>query len=185
MDTATRMLVLINGYWASQVIHVAARLRLPDHLAGGPLTVAELATVASCDQSALRRLTRALVAVDVLADDDDGRIALTPLGAELCSDAQRKLGDWAEFVGRPSVWQAWGALEHSVRSGDTAFVAVNGRDVWQFRSENPEEGLIFDAAMTAISDGTAEAMLAAYDFSAASRRSWTSAVGTAVCSRRC
>ncbi len=166
MDTDARLLTLINGYRVSQAIYAAVRIGVFDHLAAGPLTVAELAAAAGCDQSALRRLARVLVAVEVLAEHDDGRVALSPLGAQLRSDAPGKLADWAGFVGRPAMWQAWGALEHSVRSGGNAFTAVHGRDVWQFRSGNPEEGQIFDAAMTAITHGIVEAMLAAYDFSA-------------------
>jgi hypothetical protein len=165
MDDAARLLALINGYRVSQAIYVASRLRLPDHLATGPMTVAELASAAGCDESALRRFARGLVALEVLAELDDGRISLGPLGQELRSDAPRKLRDWAVFVGRPSLWQAWGALEHSLRTGENAFASVHGQDVWQFRAERPDEGLIFDAAMTTISHGIVEEMLAAYDFS--------------------
>jgi O-methyltransferase len=58
-----------------------------------------------------------------------------------------------------------GALEHSVRTGENAFISVHGRDVWQFRSEDPGEGQIFDDAMSATAHGIVAAMLAAYDFS--------------------
>ncbi|GIH03041.1 methyltransferase [Rhizocola hellebori] len=165
MDASARLLGLINGYRVSQAVYVAARLGLADHLADEPMTIAGLASTVGCDGPALRRLVRGLVAVEVLAELDDGRIALAPLGQQLRSDAPGKLGDWAGFVGRPSTWQAWGALEHSVRTGQNAFVSVHGRDVWQFRAEDPAEGQIFDAAMTAIANNIVEAMLAAYDFS--------------------
>jgi O-methyltransferase domain/Dimerisation domain len=165
MDASARLLTLINGYRVSQAIYVASRLNLADHLANGSMTVADLAVAAGCDPAALRRLVRGLVAVDVLAERDDGQIALGTLGQQLRSDSPGKLRDWAGFVGRPSIWRAWGALEDSVRTGENAFTGVHGRDVWQFRSENPAEGQIFDAAMTALSHSIVGAVLAAYDFS--------------------
>ncbi|MEJ0067114.1 MAG: hypothetical protein WDM85_18285 [Caulobacteraceae bacterium] len=42
-DPAPRVTEMITGCWSTQVIHVAARLGLPDRLAAGPMTSAELA----------------------------------------------------------------------------------------------------------------------------------------------
>jgi len=108
MDASSRLLGLINGYRVSQAVYVACRLCLADHLAGGPKTVTELASAVGCDRSALLRLLRGRVAIEILSELDDGKIALTPMGQQLHSDAPGRLADWAGFVGRPSMWQAWG-----------------------------------------------------------------------------
>ena len=68
------------------------------------------------------------------------------------------------FVGRPYHWQAWGALLHGVRTGENAFRSVHGTDVWDYRAAHPEEGAIFDGAMTAIMLRANRHVLAAYDF---------------------
>jgi O-methyltransferase domain len=41
---------------------------------------------------------------------------------------------------------------------------VHGTDVWDYRAERPEEGAIFDRAMSALTGASNEALLAAFDF---------------------
>ena len=65
---------------------------------------------------------------------------------------------------RPDRWEAWGALLHSVRTGENAFRAVHGADVWTYRAAHPEESEIFDRAMVDLTRRDNEAFLAAYDF---------------------
>jgi hypothetical protein len=107
---------------------------------------------------------RALAAVGVLHEGDDGRFALTAIGECLRSDAAEPVGGWAAFVGRPHHWQAWGALLHGVRTGESPFRSVHGTDVWDYRAAHPEEGAIFNAAMTDIMRRANAHLLAAYDF---------------------
>jgi len=154
------LLRLINGYQASQAIHVAAVLGIADELAGGPRAVGELASVTATDEAALHRLLRALVAVDVLDEADDGTFGLTTLGDALRGPA----GAWAAFIGRPPHWASWGQLLHSVRTGESGFRAVHGVDVWEYRADRPEEAAAFDAAMTGLSRRVNAAVAAAHDF---------------------
>ena len=87
------------------------------------------------------------------------------MGDCLRTDSATPIGAWAEVVGSPYFWQAWGHLLHSVQTGENAFQDLNGKDVWQFRAEHPEHGATFDRAMTQFSRGSAEAVIRAYDFS--------------------
>jgi hypothetical protein len=68
-------------------------------------------------------------------------------------------------VGRPYHFAAWSHLLHSVRTGETAFTAVHGVDTWTYRAGHPEEGGVFDAAMTALSRRVTAGVLEAHDFS--------------------
>jgi O-methyltransferase domain/Dimerisation domain len=154
------ILRLINGYQVSQAIHVAAALGLADELAGGPRAVGDLASVTATDESALHRLLRALAAVEVVREEDDGTFGLTALGEALRGPA----GSWAAFIGRPPHWTSWGQLLHSVRTGESGFRAVHGVDVWEYRADRPEEAAIFDAAMTGLSRRVNAAVAAAHDF---------------------
>jgi hypothetical protein len=162
-DLRRHLLGLINGFRVSQALHVAAVLRLSDHLADGPRTAADLAAVIGCHPRSLHRLLRALATAGVYAQAPDGRFACTPLGDELRTGS---LGDWAAFAGAPSMWQAWGALGRSVRTGENAFASVYGEGVWEYRARDPAEGAAFDAAMAALSRHVAEAAIEAYDFAA-------------------
>jgi hypothetical protein len=153
------------GFQVSQAIHVAARLGIADLLAGGARTSDELAEETGTHADSLYRLLRALATVGVLHEEPGRRFALTPLGEPLRSDAEGSLAGWARFMGRPYFWEAWTALEHSVRTGENAFRAVHGTDVWSYRSEHPEESALFDGAMAALTGAANRAVLAAYDFS--------------------
>lgn len=155
---------LTNGYQVTQAIHVAAALRIADLLRDGPLDSDALAQETATHAPSLHRVLRALASVGVLHEGDDGRFALTAIGECLRSDADEPVGAWAAFVGRPYHWQAWGALLHGVRTGETAFRSVHGTDTWGYRAAHPEEGAIFNAAMTDVMRRANPHLLAAYDF---------------------
>jgi hypothetical protein len=155
---------LINGCQVSQALSVAATLGVADLLAAGPRTSDDLALESGADPDALYRLLRALAAVGVLREEDERRFALTALGEPLRSDVPGSLAGWAEFVGRPAFWQSWGALLHSVRTGENAFRHVHGADVWSWRAERPDENAAFDRAMASLTGGVDRALLEAYDF---------------------
>src|SRR5215211_3636005 len=155
---------LVTGYQVTQAIHVAAKLGLADLLADGPRGSDDLAAVAGAHPDALYRLLRALAGVGIVREETGRRFALTDLGACLRSDAPDSLAGWAAFVGEPSHWQAWGALEHGVRTGENAFRHVHGTDSWTFRARHPELSAGFDRAMTDLARQVAAAVLAAYDF---------------------
>ena len=155
---------LVDGYQVSQAIHVAATLGIADLLADGPRTADDLSTLSDSHAASLYRLLRALASVGVLHEDDDRRFALTDLGHCLRSDAPEPVGGWAEYIGRPYRWESWAYLIHSVRTGENAFRAAHGVDVWEYWSRAPEEGAILDRAMTHGSLATHRALLDAYDF---------------------
>src|SRR5271169_3948770 len=67
------------GILAAQAIYVAAKLRIPDLLASGPKTTAELASDSSAHAPALERLLRALSSLEIFAPTADGRFRNTPL----------------------------------------------------------------------------------------------------------
>jgi hypothetical protein len=155
---------LVNGFQVTQAIHVAAVLGIADLLIDGPRSSDDLAAVTASHPQALYRLLRALASVGVFREEADRRFALTDLGACLRSDAPESVGGWAAFVGEPYQWQAWGALLHSVRTGENAFRHVHGVDSWTYRARHPALSASFDRAMTDLSRQVSAAVLAAYDF---------------------
>ncbi|MBR1130300.1 methyltransferase [Bradyrhizobium iriomotense] len=159
------LLGLINGFQITQAIHVASVLRVADHLKDGARRIDELAILTKSHADSLYRLLRALAAIGVFHEGEDRAFALTPMGDCLRTDSAASIGAWAEVVGAPYYWQAWGHLLHSVETGENAFKSLNGQGVWQFRAEHPEHGATFDRAMTEHSRGSAEAVIRAYDFS--------------------
>jgi O-methyltransferase/methyltransferase family protein len=155
---------LINAYQVTQALHVAAVLGIADLLAGGGRTSDELAAATDAHPDTLYLLLRALASVGVFREEDDRRFTLTELGEDLRSDVPGSLAGWAAFVGRPASWEAWGALLHSVRTGENAYANVHGAGVWEHRSRHPEEQAAFDRAMTALTGHVNRSLLDAYDF---------------------
>jgi hypothetical protein len=158
------LLALINGYKVSKAISVVASLGIADLLAAGPRGVAELATATGSHPGSLYRLLRMVAAAGVLSEDGDRTFALTELGQLLRSDVPGSLVGYATFVGRPYHLEAWAGLDHSVATGENAFVAVHGERVWEWRAHEPAESAIFDRAMLSLTGGLADRVAESYDF---------------------
>jgi O-methyltransferase domain len=69
------------------------------------------------------------------------------------------------FVGRDYHWATWGDLLNSVRTGNTGTEHLFGTDIWNYRTQHPEETAIFNAAMASLSRNVVSAIAQAYDFS--------------------
>src|SRR5689334_12213575 len=67
----------------SRLVHLAATLKLPDHLAEGSRIAEELAPLTSTHAPALYRVMRSLASLGFFAEDAEHRFALRPLGAVL------------------------------------------------------------------------------------------------------
>jgi len=155
---------MVAGFRVSAALSVAAELGLSDELAGGPRTVGELAAAVGADEDTLGRLLRALVAVGVYGEKD-GSFENTALGEELRSDRPGSLRPLARTLQDPALWAAWGHLAHSVRTGENAFEALHGEDVWTHRQGDPKQNAIFNDNMAALSWLVGGAVADAYDFS--------------------
>ena len=155
---------LINGYQVTQAIHVAATLGIADLLQAGPRSSDDLAGATHVHPRTLYRLLRALASIGVVHEEADRYFALTPVGACLCSDAPEPLGPLAAFVARPYQFTRWAHLLHSVQTGENAARHVHGMSDWEYFERHPEEGAIFDRAMSGLSRIFAPAVLQAYDF---------------------
>ena len=164
MSPVEELRAMITGFRLSAALCVAADLGVSDELAGGPRPVAELAKAVSADPDTLHRLLHALATLGVYTEHKDGSFANTPLGEGLRSDVVGSMRPLARTLRDPAIWAAWGHLGHSVRTGENAFRALHGMDVWVHRQDNPEDNAIFNDNMTAISALVADAVATSYDF---------------------
>jgi cyclopropane fatty-acyl-phospholipid synthase-like methyltransferase len=160
---------MVTGFRLSAALSVAADLGLSDELADGPRTVPELAASVPADEDSLRRLLHALATVGVYDEQDGDSFATTALGDGLRSDVRGSMRPLAQTLADPALWAAWGHLGHSVRTGDNAFHALHGTDVWTYREAHPESNAVFNANMTALAFHVAHAVAETYDFSGLAR----------------
>ena len=149
----------------TQTIYAAAALGLADLLAAGSRGADDLAAATGAHAPSLRRLLRALASFGVVAEEPDGRFALTVEGACLRADAPGSLRATVLLSGSSS-YRTWGELPHSVRTGESAFQRAWGLYPWDFYARHPERAALFDAAMAGLSTRETGAIVAAYDFGA-------------------
>jgi ubiquinone/menaquinone biosynthesis C-methylase UbiE len=167
VDSADRLpsqlMRLIDGFVTTQLIYVAAKLGVPDVLADGPRTGAEIADAVGADRDALVRVLRGLVTDEVLAEADDDRFALTPLGG--CLRSMRG----AALARGDVYYDAAAGLLATVREGGTAFEHVHGEHFFDHLARHPEREAAFQESMAARSEQEARDVAAAYDFAGVRR----------------
>jgi hypothetical protein len=158
------LLQLVTGYQAAQVVHVAAQLRLADVLADGPQEIEDLADATGTHAPSLARLVRMLAALGIVAQEADGRICLTSLGAPLRAGVPGSVRDRVLFLVGEWFWRSWGELLYGVRTGKPAFDHVFGMSNFEYWEHNPEAGSIHDAFFTALAQLTTPPLVAGYDY---------------------
>jgi ribosome-associated toxin RatA of RatAB toxin-antitoxin module len=156
---------LICGQFCTQLVAAAAHLGLADQLVRGPLGAAEVARASGTQPDATYRLMRALSAVGVLHEHVDQKFSLSPVGECLRSDLPGSLAPMAKFLGEGWHSAVWSELMSALRSGESPFRKVHGSSVFQWFAAHPKEAATFNDAMTSFGALTAQAVVAAYDFS--------------------
>lgn len=165
-DPATDLMKLIGGFQTSQAISVFAELCIADILKSDALHIDAISQATECHPRSLYRLLHMLASIGVLEERTERCFKLTPIGDCLRSNSPSKRSAWARYAGRPYVWQAWGDMMHSVKTGELSFSHLHGANLWEWRSKAPDETEIFDAAMSELSGAAGRAIASSYDFSA-------------------
>ena len=155
----------IGGFRVSQLIFVAAKLRVADHLAAGPASVRDLARATGAHDDALYRVLRTLAGFGIFAEDENRTFRLTPSAEYLRSDVPGSLRTTAEVVGEDWMWRAWGGLLQSVTSGETAFDREYGESTWEWFATHDAAAALFDRFMEEVTSADARAIVEAFDFS--------------------
>src|SRR3954467_7456471 len=94
-----QLVQMIIGSWVSRAIYVAAKLRVADRLANGPLEADELAAATGVAPRPLYRILRALVGVGIFAQEADGRFRLNPRAEPLRDSGPGSLWAFAVMLG--------------------------------------------------------------------------------------
>ena len=133
-------------------LHVAATLRIAEHIASGTTDIDGLASVARCDAGALRGVLGHLVTKGVFEETSPGRYALNE-AAEALRDPSVRLGLDLEGIGGRMA-HAWGTLLAYVRTGAPAYHEVFGRPFWEDLDAHPDVAASFDALIGPPGHGT-------------------------------
>lgn len=165
VSPALQLIQMIEGYWLSQVVYVAAKLGVADLLADGPKTSQALAQEVSADPDAFYRLLRACACFGLLSEGTAKTFALTPLGDLLRSNAMGSLRDYAIGVVGPGHWLTFGNLDQAIQSGEPQAKPVLGMELWEYYAEHEQESIHFSRTMGYLSQAAALDVVANYDAS--------------------
>jgi hypothetical protein len=154
-----------TGFWISKAVAVAAELQIADHLKHEPKTAAELAQLVGAHPGALYRLLRGIAGVGMFAEDAQGRFSMTPLAALLLTDNPQSWRAAAILNGAPWIWQPWGELLYSVKTGKPAFNRIFGTEFDAYLAQHQDAADIFQAFMQVATAEEALAVAPIYDFS--------------------
>ena len=164
-----RMADLINGYQTSAAIGAVATLGVADALAAGPAHPADVAARVGADPGALARVLRVLADAGIFEALEDGRFALTSLGATLRGDVPGSVRRAAIIATDEWHWRAYGHLAHSLRTGETGFRPAHGCGFWEYLDRHPSTAAMIDGSMARIAAMRAAVLARAYDFGAIAR----------------
>ena len=121
MPDPSAIVRLSTAYWESQALLTANRLRIFDVVAEGGKSAAEIARALSLDARATTLLLRACVALGFLRESA-GTFANEPVAATfLVTRSPAYMGNVIQYSDQ--LYDTWGKLEQSVRSGKPALAA--------------------------------------------------------------
>ncbi len=141
------MLQMIVGHWPARALHVAVSLGIPEAMGDTPRPVEDIAAATATHAPSLARLLRVLAMIGVTQGDLVRGYALTRLGATLRADAPDSVRDAALLMGSDVHVAAWGALAHSIRTGEAALSVTAGATIFDWLAAHPAERTVYDAWM--------------------------------------
>ena len=159
-----QVLQVATGYMASASLYVALSLNVPDHLAGGPKSAADLAKATGANEDALNRILRLLASLGVFEQVKPGTYGLTPGSELLRKDAPGSLRGIGIFLPDPLHLRIYANLMHSAMTGESAGEKTVGMPLFDYFTKHPDYSEIFNDAMTSMSAPVAGAAVEAYDF---------------------
>ena len=159
---AAKLRGLIEGYWITQAVYVAAKLGIADLLKGGAQPAAALAKATSTHALSLLRLLRLLASAGVFTETDDGRFALTPLATLLQAEVS---GSQRLYALSPQLWwRSAGDCLYSIRTGMPAYDHLHGVGFHEGVERDSEDGSIYNSLLATATARDAEALSEVYDF---------------------
>jgi hypothetical protein len=165
MSSEQLLMKLGTGYWVTQILSVAARTDMLEQLLDGPLSAHEVAARAGLHANSTERVLRGCSLVEVTREEEPGLFSLTELGRGLTRSHPRSQRDAAVMLGDPGHWLSWGQLEHTVRTGEPAYVKALGvENVFHYFDKQPDEAERFHRSMVSMTSAFIGQLETAYDF---------------------
>jgi SAM-dependent methyltransferase len=125
-----RLTRLVSGYQTPRAIQVAAELGVGELLRDGPRSIVELAAATRTNPTMLERLLQVLATAEVVVYEN-GSYGPTSLSDHLVLLDQPLTGEEA--------WRCWTELATAVETGESPFVRVYGKTMFEYLDDHPEK----------------------------------------------
>ncbi|RBL90142.1 methyltransferase [Chitinophaga flava] len=163
-EQTTRILQHITNHWISCCVYAAARFNIADILVAGPKDLESLAAETGTHAPSLYRLLRLLAANEIFEEVSPRVFANTPMATALIGNAHGSMKAFV-LVQLGEIYNPWGEVVESVRTGKTAFDEHYRANLWSYYKAHEDKGLNFMKGMTNLTQFADTAILEQYDFS--------------------
>ncbi|CRK58746.1 O-methyltransferase [Alloactinosynnema sp. L-07] len=147
LDAARAVVELITGGWRAQAVYTAVKLGIPDHIAAGRTTDADLAAACGSKEDGVHRLMRLLVAVGMFEGNGRTGYHNTPLSTALL-DVPGSQRDMCLLYGE-EFYAAWGHAHTAISTVSSGFEAAYGTPLYAYLGEHQDASDRFQRAMKA------------------------------------
>ena len=155
----------MTGFMRTQILAVAASLRLAEHLQDGGRTADDLAAASGIERSMAFRFLRACTKVG-LTDCDDGRtFKSTSRLQALHEQTPGSMRNLAMVLGTRGQYLIWSELLTAVRTNQAQAARALGAPLFDYYADHPDEAAIFRATMQSVSEGVASEIAGILDTS--------------------
>jgi len=154
---------MIQSFYVSKAISVAAELNIAEHLQKGKKSISELARLTGAHKDSLYRLMRMLSSQGVFKEKKNHFFSQNRLSKTLLNhrDSMRYM---AMHLGNSINWQLFNELYYVVKTGENASEKILGMNIFEFLEKNPVNNKIYNTAMTNSSLMLSYAILSRYNF---------------------
>lgn len=175
MRTPRIVLDTMHATFLARALYVVTDLGVPDLLADGPMSCADLSATLGVEQVPLHQMLRAVATTGLLRTDPgpetgpQQRFSLTASGTTLQDGHPSGTRDMVLTMQGELFWNALRVLPERVAEGRTGPEIAYGKPFFELMSERPDEATRFNRMMIATSGDESAAVAGAYDFSEVER----------------
>ena len=165
ISNKTKLMELASAYILSRAIHVAACIKIADHIIDKPQNIIDLAKKTNTHEESLYRLLRLLSSYNIFYENENNTFSHTPMSQCLISTDPKSLWNWVVYHNDSNRWLSFGEMEHAICTGQPSFNHIFGKGYFDFIAESPNLSEQFDKGMHNIAEEENACIVNSYNFS--------------------
>ncbi len=162
------LLCEMTGFMRTQILAVAASLRLAEHLQEGGRTAEDFAAASGIEASMAFRFLLACTKMGLTACDDGRTFKSTSRLQALHAETPGSLRNKAMVLGTRAQYLIWSEFLAAVRTNQAQATRALGAPIFDYYAAHPDEAAIFRATMQDVSEGVENELAGILDTSTCS-----------------